>query len=420
MLTLVRAGLAAALIALALVPAAGQDAAKERAFQSAPLDEAAVKLEAQIKTDAGKVTKPAAQLRKDADLAFQKNDYRAGMLVLGQLVSVAPDDGANWLRLARTIRQIKPRDDKEKALLLDRAATSAYIGYLRAKDRTVEADSLTLLGDTLAEQHLWRPALDALRIALEQRESADLRGRYERLRLAHGFRMLDYSIDSDAASPRACFQFSETLPGKGTDFSPFVAVLGQDRPAIVGQRQAALRRGPEARRALSDHLARRPAVDRARDAAEVGRVHDLRARPQAVRALLRQGLCAAAHRPARHSGAERQHLGGDDRGLPHRRPQPHRHRARLRFPAQSVALSGRADRRRTRLESVERRAQGRAQAQHRGDDRLPGRRGAQGHRPRRLRDDRDAEGRAGRQRLRRAGDAVVHRLRSRPHRLHGA
>ena len=80
MLTLVRAGLAAALLALALVPAMGQDAAKEKAFQSAPLDEAAVKLEAQIKTDAGKVTKPAAQLRKDADAAFQKNDYRAGMV----------------------------------------------------------------------------------------------------------------------------------------------------------------------------------------------------------------------------------------------------------------------------------------------------------------------------------------------------
>ena len=234
MLTLIRAGLAAALVALAIAPAAAQPAqgAPEKAFQLAPLDEAAVKLEAQIKSDAGKVTKPAAQLRKDADAAFDKKDFRAGMVVLGQLVTVAPDDGGNWLKLARTIRQIKPRDDKERAFLFDRAATSAYIAYQRAKDRAVEADSLTVLGDTLADQRQWRPALDAMRIALEARESADLRGRYERLRLEHGFRMLDYSVDSDAASPRACFQFSEALPGKGTDFSPFVAVLGQDRPAI--------------------------------------------------------------------------------------------------------------------------------------------------------------------------------------------
>ncbi len=237
MLTLFRAGLAAALIAFAIVPAAAQDA-KVKDFQLNRLDEAAVKLEAQIKSDAGNVTKSAAQLRKDADVAFQKNDFRAGMVVLGQLVTVAPDDGANWLRLSRSIRQIKPRDDKEKAFLFDRAATSAYIAYQRAKDRAVEADSLTVLGDTLADQRQWRPALDAMRIALEARESADLRGRYERLRLEHGFRMLDYSVDSDAVSPRACFQFSELLPAKGTDFSPFVAVLGQDRPALsVNEKQ---------------------------------------------------------------------------------------------------------------------------------------------------------------------------------------
>ena len=36
----------------------------------------------------------------------------------------------------------------------------------------------------------------------------------------------------DSASPRACFQFSESLPGKRTDFSPFVNVAGQDKPAV--------------------------------------------------------------------------------------------------------------------------------------------------------------------------------------------
>ena len=194
MLTLIRAGLAAALLAFALVPVSAQTAKQdtpEKAFQLGRLDEAAVKLEAQIKTDAGKVGKPAAQLRKDADAAFQKNDFRGGMVVLGQLVAVAGDDGANWLKLARTIRQIKPRDDKEKVFLIDRAATSAYIGYQRAKDRATETDSLTVLGDALADQRQWRPALDAMRVALEGRVSADLRGRYERRRLELGFRMLD-------------------------------------------------------------------------------------------------------------------------------------------------------------------------------------------------------------------------------------
>ena len=232
MFTTVRAGFSgvfvAALIALAILPALAAD----KAFKRGDLDDAAIKLEAQIKSDAGTVTKPAATLRHDADLAFQKRDFRTGMTVLGQLVTVAPADASNWLRLARAVLQIFPRDDRERALQLDRATTAAYIAYQRASDRNLEADSLALLGKTFADRKAWRPALDTLRLALELRESADLRGQYERLRADYGFRMLDYSVDSDAVSPRACFQFSEELPGRGTEFSPFVAVAGQDKPAI--------------------------------------------------------------------------------------------------------------------------------------------------------------------------------------------
>ncbi len=228
MLTFARAGAAAALLAFAFMPAMAAD----RAYQNSELAEAAIKLEAQIKTDAGTVTKPAAALRKDADAAFQKNDLRTGMTVLGQAIAVAPEDAATWLRLARTVLQIRPRDEKERALLLDRATTAAYVAYNRATDRTLEGDSLAVLGRALADRKQWRPALDALRLSLDIREAADLRGQYERLRVDHGFRYLDYSVDSDAVSPRACFQFSENLPGRRTDFSPFVAVAGMDKPAI--------------------------------------------------------------------------------------------------------------------------------------------------------------------------------------------
>ena len=226
---LVRAGLAAALVALVFSPALAAD----KAFKQSGLDEAAIKLEAQIKSDAGNVGKPAATLRRDADAAFQKNDFRAGMLVLGQLVAAAPDDATSWLRLSRAVLQIKPRDDREKALLLDRASTAAYVAYQRSRDRNVEADSLSVLGRTLADRQQWRGALDSLRLSLGLRETADLRSQYEKLRAEHGFRLLDYTVDSDSISPRACFQFSEELPGRRTDFSPFVAVAAIERPAIA-------------------------------------------------------------------------------------------------------------------------------------------------------------------------------------------
>ena len=209
--------------------------AADKPFHRDELADAAIKLEGQIKQDAGAVAKPLAALRTEADAAFARRDFRSGMQVLGQIVAVAPNESGNWLRLARAILQIRPTDDRERTLLLERASTAAYIAYQRAGNRAEEADGLAILGRTFADRRVWRPALDALRLSLELRETAELRAQYERLREDHGFRILDYTVDADAASPRACFQFSEELPGKRTDFSPFVALAGQDKPALSAE-----------------------------------------------------------------------------------------------------------------------------------------------------------------------------------------
>jgi alpha-2-macroglobulin len=228
MLTQLRAVLTATLVILSSFSAFAAD----KPYHRGDLADAAIRLEAQIRADAGTVTKPAATLRREADAAFARNDQRAGMQALGQVVAVAPGDSSTWLRLATTILQIRPGDARERATLLERASTAAYIAYQRADNGGEEADALAILGRGFAERNLWRPALDAMRLSLELREVADVRAQYEKMRDDHGFRLLDYSVDSDSASPRACFQFSEQLPGRRTDFSPFVSVAGQDNPAL--------------------------------------------------------------------------------------------------------------------------------------------------------------------------------------------
>jgi uncharacterized protein YfaS (alpha-2-macroglobulin family) len=230
MIGLVRAVAVCAALAFGLVSAQAAD----KAFKRDDLADAAIKLEAQIKGEAGPVSKPAAALRTDADAAFRRNDIRGGLQILGQIASVAPEDGGNWLRLAKATFQIVPKTTSEQTFLLERASTAAYIAYQRAANPQDEADALAVLGRALAERHLWRPALDALRLSLEGREVADVRGRYEKLREEHGFRLLDYTVDSDSASPRACFQFSEEL-AKRTDFTPFVTLAGTDRPALSSE-----------------------------------------------------------------------------------------------------------------------------------------------------------------------------------------
>ena len=226
MIGLVRAATICATLVCGLVTAQAAD----KAFRRDDLADSAIKLEAQIKSEAGPVAQTNAALKADADAAFKRNDVRAGLQILGRIAASAPDDGSNWLRLSRAIFQIAPANSTEQTFLLERASTAAYIAYQRARNPADEADALAVLGRAMAERKLWRPALDSLRLSLDLREVAEVRGQYEKMRDEHGFRLLDYTVDSDSASPRACFQFSEEL-AKRTDFAPFMACLLYTSPS---------------------------------------------------------------------------------------------------------------------------------------------------------------------------------------------
>src|SRR4051812_33879026 len=71
MLASVRAGFAAALVALSTFAFAA-----DKPFQRSDLADSAVRLETQIKTESGQVAKPVATLRSEAEAAFAKRDFR--------------------------------------------------------------------------------------------------------------------------------------------------------------------------------------------------------------------------------------------------------------------------------------------------------------------------------------------------------
>src|SRR3954449_4768965 len=230
MIGLVRAAVICATMTLGLISAQAAD----KAFKRDDLADSAIKLEAQIKSEAGPVSKSSATLRTDADAAFRRSDFRVGLQILGQIAATTPEDSANWLKLAKTIFQIRSASSSEQTFLYERASTAAYIAYQRAGNAAEEADALAVLGRAMSERKLWRPALDAMRLSLDMREVADVRGQYEKMRDEYGFRLLDYTVDSDGASPRACFQFSEDL-AKRVDFAPFLALAGTDKPALSAE-----------------------------------------------------------------------------------------------------------------------------------------------------------------------------------------
>ena len=243
----------------------------------------------------------ARRCKTDADAAFKRNDFRTGLQILGQIAATTPEDSGNWLRLARTIFQIRPANSQRADL-----PAGARL------DRRLHRLS--------ARRQCRRGGRCAGRARPRACPTASCGGRRW---MRCGCRSTCARSPTSAANMRRCA--TSTASGCSTTPSiptrryaarllPVLGGTGQARrfravpgagrqrqAGAVGGRQAALRRWAEARRALQHQSARRAAVHRQGKPAEIGRVQHLCARPQAVRALHRARLCAAAHRPARHS-----------------------------------------------------------------------------------------------------------------------
>jgi alpha-2-macroglobulin len=222
-----RASLAAALFVVLATPVL----ATEKTFTDASLDDAAVTLEYELKEEAGTVEQPVVKLKQEAEALLKKNDLQAAANAYVQIVSVVPDDSAAWRKLAEIWLAIPRTEEDDGSARFERARTAAYIAYQRATKPQAEAAALVAFADASERSSNWRSALDALHLALALDETPELKANYDQLREKYGFRVSNFSVDSDAASPRACFQFTEPLL-KRTDYAPYISVGGEDKPAL--------------------------------------------------------------------------------------------------------------------------------------------------------------------------------------------
>ncbi|MFJ5367570.1 alpha-2-macroglobulin family protein [Bosea sp. CER48] len=184
------------------------------------------RLEERLKREVSAGNRPAADAIRTGEIALARGDARAALPQANAAIVADSGNSAGWRLMARAANAVEPRDYRERWELRERAISAAYLAYSRATTRNDEAASLGVLAQTFEKNEQWRPALTTYRLSLDLAANASLQSAYESLREKRGFRLISNKTDSDAASPRACFEFSEALARGRVDFAPYVAISG--------------------------------------------------------------------------------------------------------------------------------------------------------------------------------------------------
>jgi hypothetical protein len=221
------------LLALCVATMASAVAQQPPPFVREGLQAETLRFESRIRRENEPAGRNLAQLQREAEQAQSRGDLRAATNALAAAIQVEPNNIGLMLRLSDLYRQVNTANDWQlRTELQSRSTAAAYLAYQRSRTPVDQARSLWFLAEAYAARSTWRPALDALRTSLALNDVPAARQRYEALLAEHGFRILDYRVDSDAASPRVCFQFSEPLRAR-LDATPYVRMPAGIPGAVV-------------------------------------------------------------------------------------------------------------------------------------------------------------------------------------------
>lgn len=218
--------LLARLVLLTGLALAASPALAQKAYVRNDLAADGQRLEERLKREVSVSGRQAGDALRIGAAALARGDARAALPQANAAVVAEPNNAAGWRLMASAANAIEPRDYRERWELRERAISAAYLAYTRATSRPEEAASLGVLARSFEKNELWRPALTTYRLSLDLVDNAALRTTYEALREQRGFRLTGNKVDADAASPRACFTFSEPLARGRVDFAPYVAISG--------------------------------------------------------------------------------------------------------------------------------------------------------------------------------------------------
>lgn len=198
----------------------------ELAFINTGLRRDAESLRSALAVKSSKVS--AASIAARFNAAALQNDFpNMRILAMDWVVADILNYDA-WNAFTNTYWRSRSNNWKDKREFRSRAIAGALQTYRLAQGPDEIAASLEALARTLILSERYRPALEAYKQSLATQDNQIIRTAYEALDAEHGFRMLDYSVDSDAANPRACLQFSEKLDTDNVEYTDYLRLNGAE------------------------------------------------------------------------------------------------------------------------------------------------------------------------------------------------
>jgi len=223
-------------ICLLVMLAANAARAQEISFGHEGVQADAKRYEAYLKANWQPGSKQGREFRSDGNrLLAAGTDFRAASRAFVQSVVADVNDTESWLGLARALLAIRPDQGSERYDLPVNASGAAWLAYQRAQTPAAKAGALLVLHEAFKRRSYWRPAIDALRASVALVAAPEAQAALDQLVAQHGFRIAEYKVDTDAAQPRLCIQFSERLLPGQADWGQFFKVDGKDPQAVTAE-----------------------------------------------------------------------------------------------------------------------------------------------------------------------------------------
>lgn len=163
----------------------------------------------------------AEQLIQASRNAEASGNKLNAMKFMGATLSLT-DAADHWVEMARLALAVKPKDNADKRNLQRIASAASINGYLRGQNRGIQVTALNMLAHTEEIRGFGRTSISVLRLAQTVQPRLDTQEALTRAVALFGFRITEHKVDNNAAAPRVCAVFSESLVEAGVDYSDFV------------------------------------------------------------------------------------------------------------------------------------------------------------------------------------------------------